>query len=303
MKARTGLRGAALALMVLSSGCAVRQRLLPLILVSAASPPPVPVAVAIPVPESPPPPPPPAPVVVIESEPAPVASDEATVYPAVPPPDPIPEIRPQAPCCGYSWIEGNWDWDGHDWTWSSGYWAERREGRYYAPRFVFVDGRPVYYRAYWQGASGRREFGYGARGFPEARYRARPSVSPVAWRAESTHNQVWRNSPGATAWHGARASAAPMASHGGGPAAGFHQPAVAPPGGGGHSVAASPPGHAAAPASPPAHAAPIASTARPAAPAGGGFHPTGAARPAGAAAPASHPAAPAHSGSGGFKKK
>jgi hypothetical protein len=119
----------------------------------------------------------------------------------MPPPDPIPEIRPPAPAWGYAWVDGYWDWSGVDWTWNGGYWMPQREGVVYvAPRFVFVDGRPVYYRSYWAGPGGRREYGYGYRGAPPAAWRARPSATPAAWRAE--HNAAWRSSPGAGTYRG-----------------------------------------------------------------------------------------------------
>ena len=121
---------------------------------------PQPVVVAPPPPPppqyAPPPPAQPMPPPVAEAPPPEVAAapvvvaDESTIYPTMPPPDPIPEIRPLAPAYGYAWIDGYWDWTGVDWTWNSGYWMPQRAGVVYiAPRFVFVDGRPVYYRSYW----------------------------------------------------------------------------------------------------------------------------------------------------------
>src|SRR6185369_5978279 len=99
---------------------------------------------------------------VVRARPAPVAvstgvyvdgsSDYATVYPTSFAPEPIPEYRPTPPGMGYVWVDGYWDWTGYDWTWSSGYWVPERVGyAYVAPRYVYVDGRPVYYRGYWQG--------------------------------------------------------------------------------------------------------------------------------------------------------
>jgi hypothetical protein len=58
-----------------------------------------------------------------------VAVEEATIYPTMPPPDPIPELRPPAPAWGYVWIDGYWDWTGLDWTWNGGYWIPQRTGR------------------------------------------------------------------------------------------------------------------------------------------------------------------------------
>ncbi len=146
---------------------------------------------------------PPPPVYQPPPAPAPVA--DATLYPTTPPPDSIPEYQPPAPGYGYYWANGYWDWTGYDWTWNAGFWAPQRAGYlYFGPRFVFLDGRPVYYRAYWQGPGGYREYGYGYAGrpVPEA-WRARPSVEPQAWRANEVHNNGWRNNPGAGTWRGA----------------------------------------------------------------------------------------------------
>jgi len=210
-------------------------------------------------------PPPPA---YADQAPAPVAADDGTVYPAEPPPDPIPEYQPAAPGYGYSWIGGYWDWTGLEWTWNAGYWAPADSAYLFiGPRFVFVDGRPVYYRPYWRGPGGVRAYGYGYRGrAPVGAWRARPSVEPRAWRGAPAHNEAWRRSPGAAGWHGAPARAgAPMRAN-----EGFH---------GG-----------------PATGRPAAPMARPAAPM---------ARPA--PAPAFHPApaphsAPARGGGGGRRK-
>ena len=51
---------------------------------------------------------------------------------------------------------------------------ERVGYAYIAPRYIYVDGRPVYYRGYWQGDNGYREYGYGGyRGAPPAAWRGR----------------------------------------------------------------------------------------------------------------------------------
>ncbi len=136
------------------------------------------------------------------------AAPDATVYPAEPPPDPIPESAPPGPGPGYVWANGYWDWTGSEWTWNSGYWAPQQPGYLYiGPRFEFVDGRPVYYRSYWQGPGGRREYGYGGRGAPPAAWRARPASDPVAWRREPAHNEAWHSSPGAEKYHGSASAA------------------------------------------------------------------------------------------------
>ena len=128
------------------------------------------------------------------------APEEGLAYPATPPPDLIPEYPPPSPGYGYLWIRGYWDWTGYDWTWNSGFWTPRQAGiTFYAPRFIFVNGEPVYYRGYWADPYGRREYGYGWRGAPPAAWRARPSMAPVAWRTQ--HSEGWRRAPGAPpAW-------------------------------------------------------------------------------------------------------
>ena len=121
------------------------------------------------------------------------SSDYATVYPTTFAPEPIPEYRPAAPGYGYTWVDGYWDWSGYDWSWSSGYWVPERVGfLYIAPRYVYVDGRPVYYRGYWQGSNGYREYGYGGyRGAPPAAWRGTPQTQPQVWRTQPAHTQ-WR---------------------------------------------------------------------------------------------------------------
>ena len=175
-------------------------------------------------------PPPPA---YVEPSAAPEqVSADGSVYPATPPPDPIPEYQPAAPGPGYAWVNGYWDWTGSEWTWDTGYWAPQDQAYLFiGPRFLFVDGRPVYYRPYWQGPGGYRAYGYGYRGrAPIGAWRARPSVAPGAWRAQ--HNEGWRRTPGATAWRGAPArgpeplrggpARGPEPMRGGNP--GFHNP-------------------------------------------------------------------------------
>ncbi len=151
--------------------------------------------------------PPPA---YVEPAPAPgpePAPNDAMAYPAEPPPDPIPEYQPPAPAYGYAWVGGYWDWTGLGWSWDAGYWAPADQAYLFVgPRFLFLDGRPVFYRPYWQGPGGYRAYGYGYRGAaPAGAWRARPSVAPGAWRAQAAHNEGWRRTPGAGAWHGAPA--------------------------------------------------------------------------------------------------
>jgi hypothetical protein len=193
--------GLVLGVGLVASGCYVRPFGPPVVVSAPIYAEPPPPQYAPPPPQYAPPPPayePPPP-----PQPAPVA--DATLYPTTPPPDPIPEYQPPAPGYGYYWAAGYWDWTGYDWSWNAGFWAPQRPGYvYFGPRFVFVDGQPVYYRAYWQGPGGYREYGYGygGRPVPEA-WRARPSVEPRAWRTNEVHNNGWRNNPGATTWRGA----------------------------------------------------------------------------------------------------
>lgn len=136
-----------------------------------------------------------------------MVAEDGTVYPQNPPPDPVPELAPVSPGDGYVWVNGYWDWNGADWYWANGYWAPNRVGYvYFGPRFEFVDGRAVYYRSYWAGPGGAREYGYGyARREPPAAFRARPSQQPAVWRAQ--HNETWHQAPGAATWHGSTAAA------------------------------------------------------------------------------------------------
>jgi hypothetical protein len=152
------------------------------------------------------------PVVYASTAPPPPAAagvtvtEDATLYPQSPPPDPVPEFAPESPGGGYVWVNGYWDWNGNDWIWADGYWAPNRAGYvYFGPRFEFVDGRAVYYRSYWAGPGGVHEYGYGygPRREPPAAYRARPSQQPAQWRTQ--HNETWHQAPGAANWHGATA--------------------------------------------------------------------------------------------------
>ena len=124
---------------------------------------------------------------------------DPTIYPTSPIPDPIPEYQPPAPGYGYYWVGGYWDWTGYDWDWQSGYWAPQRAGYlYFGPRFVWEGDRMVYYRGYWQGPGGYREYGYmGGRG--PAAWRARPQYEPRVWRGSPEHATAWRRAPGAPA--------------------------------------------------------------------------------------------------------
>ncbi len=141
-----------------------------------------------------------------------VGLSAATAYPTVPPPDELPEDRPPAPGLGYYWVPGYWNWAGY-WDWAPGYWMPHREGyAYVGPRFVWEGDRLVYYRPFWRGPHGYREYRYGAwRGAPPAEWRAHPRYEPRAWRGEPAHSTAWRRLPGTPA--GAFRSEAPRAEH------------------------------------------------------------------------------------------
>ncbi|HVV51697.1 MAG TPA: hypothetical protein VHO06_18660, partial [Polyangia bacterium] len=102
-----------------------------------------------------------------------------TMYPATLPPDPIPEYRPPSPGWGFRWVDGYWDWTGYDWAWNNGYWVQGRPGwAYFAPRFIWENGQPVYYRGYWQRPDGYRDYAYGGGGYIAPGWYARPRYEP-----------------------------------------------------------------------------------------------------------------------------
>ncbi|HEX4477618.1 MAG TPA: hypothetical protein VH142_21155 [Polyangiaceae bacterium] len=131
---------------------------------------------------------------------------DAEAYPTAPPPDPIPEDEPVAPALGYSWVPGYWDWTGYDWEWNVGYWSPQRAGYLYVgPRFVWEGEHLVYYRSYWRGPDGHRDFRYGGGRVAPVAWRAHPRVDPHTWRREPAHSTAWRTAPGAPSggWRGA----------------------------------------------------------------------------------------------------
>jgi hypothetical protein len=151
---------------------------------------------------------------------------DATVYPSSAPPPPVAEYRPTAPGYGYLWVDGYWDWNGYDWAWSNGYWQPQRSGYIFiGPRYVYESGRPVYYRGYWQGSNGYRDYHYVAPSQPE--WRGRPTAAPSGgWRGTPpAATGGWRGTtppanraapPPAGGWRGASpAAAAPPPSSGG----------------------------------------------------------------------------------------
>lgn len=131
---------------------------------------------------------------------------DAELYPTAPPPDPIPEDQPVVPGGGYHWVPGYWDWTGYDWEWSAGYWIPERTGYFYVgPRFLWEGEHLVYYRSYWRGPDGHRDFRYGGGRVAPLAWRAHPRFDPHGWRREPAHSTAWRTAPGAPAggWRGA----------------------------------------------------------------------------------------------------
>src|SRR5450432_367940 len=149
---------------------------------------------------------------------APAQSYESdpTVYPTTAAPPPVAEYRPPMPGYGYSWSDGYWDWNGYDWAWSNGYWQPERPGFIFiGPRYVYESGRPVYYRGYWQGSNGYRDYHY--RVEPQPAWRGTPTTAPSGgWHSTPPQatGSTWRGAPARTApapqWRGT--AAAPAAS-------------------------------------------------------------------------------------------
>jgi hypothetical protein len=142
---------------------------------------------------------------VVRAQPQPVyqsdpyAGDYSTAYPQSAPPAPVAEYRPAPPDYGYMWIDGYWDWTGADWSWSTGYWAPPRAGYLFiAPQVVYREGRPVYYRGYWQGSNGYRDYNYRVQTQPA--WRGTPTNQPAgAWRGgpppQNGPSGAWRGGP------------------------------------------------------------------------------------------------------------
>jgi len=133
-------------------------------------------------------------------------SADAELYPTAPPPDPIPEDQPGVTGGGYHWVPGYWDWTGSDWEWSAGYWIPERAGYLYVgPRFMWEGEHLVYYRSYWRGPDGHRDFRYGGGRIAPLAWRAHPRFEPHNWRREPAHMTAWRTAPGAPrgGWRGA----------------------------------------------------------------------------------------------------
>ena len=103
----------------------------------------------------------PAPAVTVTA-----SSDYATVYPASFAPEPIPEY--QAAASRIRLYVGGRLLGLDRRTTGPGAAAtgfpQRVGYAYIGPRYVYLDGRPVYYRGYWQGNNGYREYGYGGCG-------------------------------------------------------------------------------------------------------------------------------------------
>ena len=139
--------------------------------------------------------------------PAPAVEVDATVYPSTAPPPPVAEYRPPMPGYGYLWVDGYWDWNGYDWAWSNGYWQPNRPGYVFiGPRYIYEGGRPIYYRGYWQGSNGYRDYSYRAQ--PQPGWRGTPTAAPAGG---------WRSTPPAAAGATWRASPPPPSGIGGAP--------------------------------------------------------------------------------------
>src|SRR5687768_5782427 len=50
--------------------------------------------------------------------------DPGVVYVSSLPPQPIYEEIPPAPYYSWVWVDGYWDWRGHEWSWVSGRWCD-----------------------------------------------------------------------------------------------------------------------------------------------------------------------------------
>ncbi len=118
----------------------------------------------------------------------PVGGMDPTVYPSSPPPPPVAEYRPPQPDYNYLWVDGYWDWNGYDWAWSNGYWSPNRPGyAFIGPRYIYEGGRPVYYRGYWQGSNGYRDYHYSVVAQPG--WRGTPTAPPSGgWRGTPPQN-------------------------------------------------------------------------------------------------------------------
>jgi hypothetical protein len=82
----------------------------------------------------------------------PTALVEVTV---APPPGRVEDV-PTRPKRGAVWIDGEWTWRRHKWSWHTGYWADPPPGAKLSP-WVFevgVDGRLWYAQSAWRDANG-----------------------------------------------------------------------------------------------------------------------------------------------------
>ena len=75
--------------------------------------------------------------VVVKEQTVVVKETPPVVLKEVPPPPPAPrvEIRDVAPSPDYIWLPGYWDWNGRDYVWRSGEWAEAP-----SPQTVWIPG-------------------------------------------------------------------------------------------------------------------------------------------------------------------
>jgi WXXGXW repeat (2 copies) len=67
-----------------------------------------------------------------------------------PPPQPMPEARPQPPDAQAVWVAGYWHWSGMQYTWIPGHWEKAPPGASWrAPRYSIREGTYFYEPGSW----------------------------------------------------------------------------------------------------------------------------------------------------------
>ena len=67
-----------------------------------------------------------------------------------PPPQPMPEARPQPPDAQAVWVAGYWHWSGMQYTWIPGHWENAPPGASWrAPRYSIREGTYFYEPGSW----------------------------------------------------------------------------------------------------------------------------------------------------------
>jgi hypothetical protein len=144
--------------LLLASGCVVREvRQSPPVVVYRESPPPPPVYAPQPQPVYAPPPPPAAPVVAQDPEWEAVSIEPAFDQPApvaIPwaPPPMLWDPPPPRPWFEAVWVGGHWTWWNGEWVWARGYWARPpRSGWVYAePYYEYRGSVVVFVAGFWR---------------------------------------------------------------------------------------------------------------------------------------------------------